>query len=91
MQQQKHHYTVSLVIGNKHVEIHENIVPNYEGGEPKQLAVMFYRALLAGGFTPGVACHALGRIAVAGGYTPDSLHTGTRESKVIDIHGKEGA
>ena len=63
-------FKITLAIDSRTVEIQEEIEtsPNFKAGEANSMAHLFYRAMLANGFSPSVACGALGRIATAGGY-----------------------
>lgn len=61
-------YKVTVVIGDRIVEIRENVETNYRGGEIKHLANLFYRAMLAGGYSPAATCEALSGVAQAGGH-----------------------
>jgi hypothetical protein len=65
-------YEVSITIDSKVVRIQDVAAPNYEGGEAKLMAHLFYRAMLASGFTPNLACISLGRVAAAGGYSNEA-------------------
>jgi len=60
-------YKVLVDIDGRVVEIKESVDTNYKDGEAKQLANLFYRAMLARGHAPTVACNALAGIAQAGG------------------------
>lgn len=55
---------------NRIVEIREAVETNYRDGRVKQLSSLFYRAMLASGYSPGETCAALSNIAQAGGMLP---------------------
>lgn len=69
-------YRVAVEIDGKLVEIKESVDTNYRDGEAKQLANLFYRAMLAGGHTPSVVCGAFAGVAQAGGLLQGEEQTG---------------
>lgn len=63
-------FKITLAIDSRIIEIQEEIEtsPNFKAGEANSMANLFYRAMLANGFSPAIACESLGRVAAAGGY-----------------------
>ena len=61
-------YRVSIVVDSKRIDISQASDTNYREGAAAQLADIFYRAMLAIGYSPALSCEALGRVATAGGY-----------------------
>jgi len=85
----KRKFKITLAIDNRIIEIQEEIEtsPNFKAGEANSMAHLFYRAMLANGFSPAIACGSLGRIAVAGGY----VHGDDEQQAGLDFEaGSEG-
>ncbi len=61
-------YKLTIAIDNRTIDIQDQVETNYREGEAAQMANLFYRAMLAVGFSPAVACESLGKVAAAGGY-----------------------
>jgi len=63
-------YEVTVAVDNRSVQVQEEIDTNYRHGEVVQTVKLFYRIMLAMGFSPGSVCAAMGKVAVAGGHLP---------------------
>lgn len=61
-------YRVTISVGDRSIEINDKIDTNYKPGEAVQLANLFYRAMLANGFTPFDAAAAMEKISMASGF-----------------------
>lgn len=53
---------------NRTVEINDRVEINHREGQVRQMANLFYRAMLANGFSPAATGEAMGQVAQAAGY-----------------------
>lgn len=61
-------YKVVVTVGDRSTEIRDKVETNYAEGEAYQVAELFYRAMLANGFSPSVSANALVKAAANGGF-----------------------
>ena len=61
-------YKISIAVDNRTIDIQDQVDTNYLEGEAAQMANLFYRCMLANGYSPAVASDAMGKVASANGF-----------------------
>ncbi len=69
-------YTIEVKVDDRAVTIRDKVSTNYLDGEAYQMADLFYRAMLANGYSPAVTTEALAKTARERGHFVDDKQAG---------------